>query len=59
MNKLKMYSTEYNALLRRWAELCDKRDDDGLRRSERAELFRVNRQLGALEYPQGDEGKEK
>lgn len=59
MNKLKMYSTEYNALLRRWAELCDKRDDDGLRRSEARELFRLHGQMDKLERQNSEQGKDK
>lgn len=52
-------SPQYAALLRRWRELCDKRDDDGLTRAEAREPFRVNGQMDKLEGPKGEQGKEK
>lgn len=52
-------SPGYAALLARWRQLCDKRDDNGLTRQETQELARVNEQLGAIEYPQRAKAKTK
>lgn len=46
---LQAHAPAYSLLLRRWRQLCDKRDDKGLTPKEAKELERVNEQLGAAE----------